>query len=70
MHVSEVDFFLYPHKKSQYSWKDIAANVQVAPYVQLHLKLQPSWKEKRKIKGKIPEIEISTTIQLSTLDFQ
>jgi hypothetical protein len=32
--------------------------------------LQPSWKEKRKIKWAFPTVDIATTIQLLDLDFR
>lgn len=70
IHVSNVAFYLFPHKDIEYSWKDPSAQIQVAPYLQMKMTLQPSAKEKRKIKGITPQIEIATTIHLSDLYFQ
>lgn len=68
--VSDVEFYIYPNKDTQLSWRDSNVALQVAPYLQLKMKLQPSWAEKRKIKWEIPEVDIATTIQLSSLNFR
>lgn len=70
IHVSDVEFYLYPNKAAEYSWRDTDASLEVSPYLQLKLTLQPSWKEKRKIRWATPSVDIVTTIQLSDLDFR
>jgi hypothetical protein len=50
INVSNVEFYLFPNKDVEYSWRDTNAAIQVAPYLQIKMTLQPSWKEKRKIK--------------------
>lgn len=70
LHVSNVEFHLYPNKDLEYSWRDVSSSIQVAPYVQVQITLTPSWKEKRKITSTIPSVDIISTIQLSQLDFR
>ncbi|MDA9129100.1 prepilin-type N-terminal cleavage/methylation domain-containing protein [Candidatus Gracilibacteria bacterium] len=70
IHVSHAEFYLFPNKDLDSSWRDTSSSIKVAPYVQLHLKLQPSWKEKKKIKGAVPTTEIQTTLQLLDIDLQ
>lgn len=70
INVSDVEFYLYPHKDIHESWRDSDSSIENAPYLQLKMKLQPSWKQKRKIIGEIPVVDIATTIQLSDLDFR
>ncbi len=70
IHVSDLRFYLYPNKDSRYSWRDNSLSLQVAPYLQLKMTVQPSWKQKRKIKWPIPSVDITTTIQLSDLNFR
>lgn len=70
IHVSNVEFYAYPNKNLEYSWRDNNPLIQTAPYVRLNITLQPSWKEKRKIRGQIPSVTIRTTIQLSDLNYQ
>ena len=50
INVSNVEFYLFPNKDLEYSWRDTNAAIQMAPYLQIKMTLQPSWKEKRKIK--------------------
>lgn len=70
IHVSNVEFYVYPNKSLEYSWRDPDSSIFIAPYVQIKMTLQPSLKEKRKIKGSVPLVNISTTIQLSSLDLK
>jgi hypothetical protein len=70
IHVSELEFYIAPYKNLEFSWRDRDTLIKVAPYVQLHMVLQPSWKSKRQISWKSPVVELSTTIQLSNLNFQ
>lgn len=70
VHVSNVSFYAFPNKQLQYSWKDSNNQIQIAPYIQLKMTLQPSWKEKGKIRWLVPEVDIATTIHLLDLDFQ
>ena len=70
IHVSNVEFFLFPNKDLESSWRDTDPSLRVTPYIQLKMTLKPSWKTKRQIQGDIPGVDISTTIQLSELNFK
>ena len=70
IHVSSVEFYLYPNKDSEYSWRDTSDNLKIAPYLGLKMILQPSWKEKKKIRWKVPSVDIVTTIQLLDFDLR
>lgn len=50
VHVSDVEFYVYPNKSSLHSWRDIDPSVFIAPYIQIKMKLEPSIKVKRKIR--------------------
>jgi len=67
IHVKDVQFFPYPNKDLQYSWRDTNNSVNISPYVRISLTLTPSWKSRKKIRGEIPEIEINTTVQLTDI---
>ena len=69
-HVSKAEFYLYPNKNIEYSWRDTERNLKISPYLQIKLTLLPSWKEKSKIKWEFPSVDISTTIQLLDIDLQ
>lgn len=68
--VSDVEFFAYPNKSLEYSWRDDDTAILIAPYVRLQMTLSPSLKIKKKIVGKTPEVEVITTIQLTNLDIK
>ena len=68
IHVSRAEFYLYPNQNLDYAWADSRSDLQVAPYLQLRLTLEPSWKERRKIQGTIPSVDIATTIHLTPFD--
>lgn len=70
INVSNFEVFIFPNKDSELSWKDTDPRLRVSPYVQIKMTLQPSWKTKRKIQGDVPDVEITTTIHLSELDFK
>lgn len=70
IHVSDVEFYAYPNKSLEYSWRDNDPSILIAPYIQIKMKLQPSMKVKRKIKWEPPVVDIVTTIQLSSLDLK
>ncbi len=70
IHVSRAEFYLYPNKNLKSSWRDSSENIKLAPYLQLHLTLEPWWKEKKRISWVSPTTDISTTIQLLDIDLQ
>ena len=69
-HISKAEFYLYPNKNIEYSWRDTRLDLNTAPYLQIQLTLLPSWKEKSKIKWELPTVDIATTIQLLDTDLQ
>lgn len=66
MNVKLFDIKAYPNKDIKLAWKETNW-IDVSPYVRINLTLTPSWKVKKKIKGKAPEFEISTTINLTDI---
>ena len=67
IHVKDVQFFPYPNKDLEYSWRDSDPAVNIAPYVRISMTLTPSWKSRKKIRWEVPEIQINTTIQLTDI---
>ena len=67
IHVKDVEFYPYPNKDLEYSWRDASANVNIAPYVRISMTLAPSWKSRKKIRWKVPEIQINTTVHLTDI---
>lgn len=70
MNVKEVMFFAYPNVDLRYAWKDPRPQKQIAPYVQIKMILEPSYKEKLRIAWAPPQVPITTTIHLSDFNFQ
>ncbi len=68
VHVSRAEFYLYPTQDGNYAWADPRPDLQVAPYLQLWLTLEPSWRERRRIRWEVPAVNIATTISLSQVD--
>ncbi len=64
INVENVKFFLYPNKDTNLTWKENNPE-DTAPYLKLQMILKPSWKTRKQIKWKIPEIPINMTISLS-----
>lgn len=67
VNVKDLQFFIYPHKNPELSWKDNDPNILVAPYIRVNMQLSPSRSIKRKIKWQVPVIPLSTTIHLNDL---
>lgn len=65
--VSEFKIHWFPNKDRELAWKEDTPAINTAPYIRLSMKLQPSWKKRKLIKSKVPELDISTTISLSDL---
>ena len=71
IHVSKAEFYLYPNQDLDYAWAVSSTDrpdLQVSPYLQLRVRLEPSWRERRKIRWTIPVVDIATTINLSSVD--
>ncbi len=70
VHVSQADFYLFPNKHPESSWRDASQAIRVSPYLQIQLTLAPSWKKKKKIRWEAPVVDIATTIQLLDIDIR
>lgn len=71
IHVSRAEFYLYPNQNLDYAWATSSTerpDLQVAPYLQLRVTLEPSWKERRRLRWEIPVVNIATTVSLSQVD--
>ena len=42
-------FFAYPNVDLRYAWKDARPQKQIAPYVQIKMILEPSYRQKLRI---------------------
>lgn len=64
--VSVTDFkvFMYPNINRKYAWKNLS-NTEVNPYLRIQISLSPSWKKRGWMKWNIPQLDISTTINLT-----
>ncbi len=67
INVSDFEVYVYPNKDVKQAWKDKSEETNTSPYVRIKLKLSPSWKTKKKIKWKVPEFELNTTINLTDI---
>jgi len=65
INVSSFDIRAYPNKDIKDAWKE--ENIDGAPYIRINMTLTPSWKVKKRIKWKVPEFNISTTINLTDI---
>ena len=70
IHVKEAMFFAYPNVDLRYAWKDARPQKQIAPYVQIKMILEPSYRQKLRIAWAPPQVPITTTIHLSDFNFQ
>lgn len=68
MSVTEAKFEIYPKKSWKLSWDNVStAPENISPYVRVKLKIQPSWVVRKFIiwRGKIPQLELNSTINLN-----
>ncbi len=63
--VKSFDVRVYPHKNIKDAWRE--QWIDLSPYVRVSITLTPSWKIKKKIRWKVPEFNISTTINLTDI---
>ena len=70
IHIRDLEFYIYPNKDTAYSWRDSSPDLQISPYIQIKMILEPSWKERRRIRGTPPSVEVSTTLQLLNIDIR
>lgn len=61
--VKNFEVYPYPNFDAKHMWKE--ASKDINPYVRIKLTLTPSWKKRWWMRWKLPEIDISTTINLA-----
>nr|MDD3720049.1 hypothetical protein [Candidatus Gracilibacteria bacterium] len=66
INVKDVRFYLYPNKDLNLAWKE-GGGSNFSQYLRISYTLTPSRAKRGGIKGKIPELNFSTTITLSDL---
>jgi hypothetical protein len=64
IHVKEFKVFAYPNVDVKNAWKSNLQDANINPYVRIDMTLTPSWRKRAQMKGTIPEIKLSTTINL------
>jgi hypothetical protein len=64
IHVKEFKVFPYPNVDVKNAWKSNLQDANINPYVRIDMTLTPSWRKRAQMKGAIPEIKISTTVNL------
>lgn len=64
IHVKDFKVFAYPNINIEQAWKSTSLDANMNPYVRIDMTLMPSWKKRSGMKWNIPEIKISTTINL------
>ncbi len=65
INVKNVNFNIYPIKDYKLAWKENDLSMTINPYVKLNINLWLSWWKRRYLSNKDPQINISTTINLS-----
>lgn len=65
INVKSFDIRAYPNKDIKNSWKE--SDIDISPYVRVNITLTPSRKVKKLIKWKVPEFNLSTTINLTDI---
>jgi len=66
VNVKSMDMYLFPNKDSNLAWADSSDSTFISPYIRISMTMIPSWKSRKRIKWKSPEIKINTTINLTT----
>jgi len=70
INIRDFEVYVYPNKDLRYSWKDNDPSILVSPYIQIKYTIEPSLKVQARIKWEKPTVDISTVIQLSSLDLR
>ena len=63
INVSNFEVFAFPNIDKKLAWKDDAV-LDINPYLIIKMTLLPSWKKRAAMKGTIPQLNFSTTINL------
>jgi hypothetical protein len=67
INVENVEFYLYPNKDLNLSWKGFDQNINISPYLKIKMTLSPSYNARKWFRWKIPKIKINTTINLTDI---
>ncbi len=66
VNVKNIKISAYPNKDSNLAWADNLDSTFLSPYLRISMTILPSWKERLRLKGSVPEVQINTTINLTT----
>jgi len=67
INVSEFKVYAYPNKNISYAWKNTNNSVNISPYIELKIKISPSWISRKKLKWVPKDIDYSMTINLTDI---
>lgn len=65
INVKSFKVYAYPNVDIYNSWKDTTQSSNINPYIRINIILTPSWEKIPTIKWTIPEMNLSTTINLA-----
>lgn len=65
INVKSFKAYLYPNIDVKNAWKDSSNSSNINPYLRINITVTPSWKKLAQIKWKIPEINLTTNVNLS-----
>jgi len=65
INIKSFEVRAYPNKNIKQAWKE--TGIDLSPYIRINMTLTPSWKVRKKIKWKVPEFNISTTVNLTDI---
>jgi len=55
---------VYPNTDVNLAWKE---TINISPYLRISFSITPSWKNRKKMKWKFPELKFSTTVNLTDI---
>ena len=67
VNVKNIEFFLYPHKDINYTWKEEDSSINIAPYLRINMILSPWWRKRVAIKWDPWDFNFSTTLSLNDI---
>ncbi|MDQ7009151.1 MAG: prepilin-type N-terminal cleavage/methylation domain-containing protein [Candidatus Gracilibacteria bacterium] len=67
VNVKDFKIFAYPNKDKNLAWQDTDLKINFNPYLRIQMVLTPSYQARKGFRGKIPEIKINTTINLTDI---
>lgn len=67
INVTKFEVYPYPNKSIEYAWRDDSVDLNISPYVDIVLKIKPSWISRKKIGWEWKEIDFSMTVSLTDI---